>query len=339
LATAQGAPSQGGTLLGIKLPEGRSANLIVYVIRRLLWMIPVLFFVILITFFLMHATPGGPWDANTKLKPDQIRLLDEKYGLDQPLWVQFGKYLLAIIRFDFGTSLIGQGQTVSGMIGLGLPYTVTIGALAFLMVAIGGIGLGVVAALRQNSMVDYVALTLATVGASTPNFVLGIVLIVVFSLGLYHLTQGNFLLPAGGFGLDDRLIMPVVTLAFLPMAYIARLTRASTLETLRQDYVRTAWAKGLAGRKVAMGHVLRNSLIPVATALGPTFAFLITGSFVVERVFQIPGIGRLFVTSIQGRDYPVILGSTIFFAVVIAAANLIVDILYVFIDPRVRLID
>lgn len=339
MATAQGAPSRGGTLLGIKLPEGRAASLIVYVIRRLLWMIPVLFFVILITFVLMHNTPGSPWDANTKLKPDAIRLLNEKYGLNEPLPVQFGKYMLAILHFDFGTSLIGQGQTVTGMIGLGLPYTVTIGALAFLVVTIGGVGLGVIAAMRQNSMVDYLALSLATIGASTPNFVVGIVLIVVFSLGLYHLTQGNFLLPAGGFGLDDRLIMPVVTLAFLPLAYIARLTRASTLETLRQDFVRTAWAKGLTGRKVVAGHVLRNSLIPVVTALGPTFAFLITGSFVVERIFQIPGIGRLFVTSIQGRDYPVILGTTIFFAVVIALANLVVDILYVFIDPRVRLVD
>ncbi len=339
MATAQGAPSRGGTLLRIKLPEGRAANLIVYVIRRLLWMIPVLFFVILITFTLMHFTPGSPWDANTKLKPDAIRLLNEKYGLNEPAPVQFGKYLLAIIHFDFGTSLIGQGQTVSGMIALGWPYTFTIGALAFAVVTVFGVGLGVLAALRQNSMVDYVALTLATIGASTPNFVVGIVLIVVFSLGLYHLTQGNFLLPAGGFGFDDRLIMPVVTLAFLPMAFIARLTRASTLETLRQDFVRTAWAKGLAGRKVVMGHVLRNSLIPVVTALGPTFAFLITGSFVVERIFQIPGIGRLFVTSIQGRDYPVILGTTILFAVIIALANLVVDVLYVFIDPRVRLID
>jgi len=287
----------------------------------------------------MHFAPGGPWDANTKLKPDQIRLLNEKYGLDEPFWVQFWKYLLAIVHFDFGTSLVGQGQTVSSMIGLGLPYTVTIGALAFLVVAVGGIGLGVLAALRQNSMVDYLALGVATIGASTPNFVVGLVLLVVFGLQLYKWTGGNFELPTGGFAPDDHLILPVFTLAFLPMAYIARLTRASTLETLRQDYVRTAWAKGLQGRKVALGHVLRNSLIPVVTTLGPTFAILITGSFVVERLFQIPGIGRLFVTSIQGRDYPVILGTTILFSLVIAAANLVVDVLYVFIDPRVRLME
>jgi ABC-type dipeptide/oligopeptide/nickel transport system permease component len=206
-------------------------------------------------------------------------------------------------------------------------------------VAVVGVGLGVIAALRQNSVIDYLALGLATIGAATPNFVVGIILIVIFSLGLEKLTGGAFLLPAGGWGFDERLIMPVITLAFLPLAYVARLTRASTLETLRQDYVRTAQAKGVVNRNVVLKHVLRNSLIPVVTTLGPTFAFLITGSFVVERIFQIPGIGRMFVDSIQGRDYPVILATTILFTIVIALVNLLVDILYVFIDPRVRLID
>src|SRR5437588_5339045 len=232
-------------------------------------MIPVLFFVILITFTLMHFTPGGPWDANTKLKPEAIRLLNEKYGLDQPIVLQFLKYLSDIIHFDFGSSLISQGQTVSSVIGLGIPYTFTIGALAFIVVTIFGIGLGVLAALRQNSMLDYLALGVATIGAATPNFVVGIVLIVIFSLELYKLTGGNVLLPPGGWGFDQHLLMPVVTLAFLPLADVARLTRASTLAPLRQDSILTGWAKGPEGRQGVVRHVLRTSLVSAITCLGP----------------------------------------------------------------------
>jgi ABC-type dipeptide/oligopeptide/nickel transport system permease component len=177
----------------------------------------------------------------------------------------------------------------------------------------------------------------ATFSASFPNFVFGSLALVIFSVLLYKWTQGAFFLPAGGWGLDDHLILPVVTLALLPIAYTARLTRASTLETIRQDYIRTAWAKGLPERLVVIRHVLKNSLIPVVTTLGPTFAFLVTGSVIVETVFNIPGIGRAFVTAVTSRDYPMILGTTVLFSIIIAAANLVVDVLYVFIDPRVRL--
>lgn len=308
-------------------------------------MIPVLFFVILITFVLMHLAPGGPWDREGKqLAPSVINNLNIKYGLDKPLWQQFVLYVWGAAHFDFGDSLRSPGQTVSSLLLESWPYTFTLGATTFVLLVPIGIGLGVLAALRQNTLVDYSALGLATFAASTPNFVLGIFLIMIFAIGLNKLTGGNFYLLTGGMPspyspFQSELIMPVITLGALPTAYIARLTRSSTLETLRQDFVRTAWAKGLKGRLVVTRHVLKNSLIPVVTALGPTFAFLITGSFIVETLFQIPGIGRSFVTSIAARDYTMILGTTLLYAFLIALVNLVVDILYVFIDPRVRLTD
>jgi oligopeptide transport system permease protein len=308
-------------------------------------MIPVLFFVITITFFLMHQAPGGPWDREGRqLSAAVIKNLNIKYGLDKPEWQQFLLYIWGAIHFDFGDSLQSPGQHVSTLLLESWPYTFTLGFYTFILMVPIGVGLGVIAALRQNSIIDYLALGLATVTASTPNFVVGILLIIFLALGLNHLTQGTFYFPTGGLAepynpFQVQLVMPVITLGALPTSYIARLTRASTLEVLRQDFVRTAWAKGLKGRLVVTRHVLKNSLIPVVTALGPTFAFLITGSFVVETLFSIPGIGRSFVTSIESRDYTMILGTTILFAFLIAVVNLVVDILYVFIDPRVRLTD
>ncbi len=308
-------------------------------------MIPVLFFVIVITFVLMHLAPGGPWDREGRqLSPQVINNLNIKYGLDKPVWQQFLTYVWGVIHFDFGDSLRSPGQHVSTSLLASWPYTFTIGAITFVLLVPIGVGLGVVAALRQNSWVDYFALGLATLAASTPNFVVGILLIIGLALGMNRLTGGTFYFPTGGLPqpfnpFQVEVVMPVITLGALPTAYIARLTRSSTLDTLRQDFVRTAWAKGLRARLVVMKHVLKNSLIPVVTALGPTFAFLITGSFIVETLFSIPGIGRAFVSSIAGRDYTMILGTTILFALLIAVVNLVVDVLYVFIDPRVRLSD
>jgi oligopeptide transport system permease protein len=226
---------------------------------------------------------------------------------------------------------------VASLISSGWPYTATIGVLAFLLIVPVGVGLGVLAALRQNSRIDYITMGFATFAASFPNFVVGALMVVAFSVLSYKATGGNFFLPAAGFAIDDHLIMPVITLALLPIAYTARLTRASTLDTIRQDYIRTAWAKGLSERLVVIRHILKNSLIPVVTTLGPTFAFLVTGSVITETVFSIPGIGRAFVVAIESRDYPMILGTTVLFSVIIALANLVVDVAYVFIDPRVRL--
>ena len=341
MAVTAGRPKR-GALLPSRLTDAtnsRIGSLVLYVIRRLLWMIPVVFFVIVITFILMHSAAGSPWDKSGGRQLSQVIVdnLNKKYGLDKPVFQQFLLYIWNVLHFDFGLSYQYQGKSVVELIGGGWPYTATIGVLAFALIVPIGVGLGVLAALRQNTRVDYATVGFATFSASFPNFVIGSLMIVFFSVLLYKWTGGQFFLPAGGWGLDDHLIMPSVTLALLPIAYTARLTRASTLETIRQDYIRTAWAKGLSERLVVIRHVLKNSLIPVVTTLGPTFAFLVTGSVIVETVFSIPGIGRAFVVAVTSRDYPMILGTTVLFSVIIAAANLVVDVLYVFIDPRVRL--
>jgi oligopeptide transport system permease protein len=339
--TAIGGRPAGGALPVRRLlaPSSRGAALALFVARRVLWMVPVLFFVILITFTLMHLAPGSPWDkaGGRQLSASIVENLNTRYGLDKPIWQQFLLYLWNVVHFDFGLSYQYQGRTVGALLVSAWPYTATLGVLAFCVIVPAGIGLGVVAALRQNSRIDYVAMGFSTFGASVPNFVVGMLFIIVFGVMLYNITGGNYSLPVSGFGLDDHLIMPVVTLALLPTAFIARLTRASTLDILRQDYVRTAWAKGLSERLVVLKHILKNSLIPVVTALGPTFAFLVTGSVIVETVFVIPGIGRSFVEAVTSRDYPMILATTVLFSIVVAVANLVVDVLYVFIDPRVRL--
>ncbi|HEV2141122.1 MAG TPA: ABC transporter permease [Candidatus Dormibacteraeota bacterium] len=321
-----------------RITASRAGSLTFFVLRRVLWMVPIVFFVIVITFVLMHLAPGSPWDreGGRQLSAVVVNDLNIKYGLDKPVPQQFELYLWNAAHFDFGLSYQYQGKSVTSLIGGSWAYTATLGVLAFLLIVPVGIVLGVLAALRQNQRADYLTMGFATVAASFPNFVVGALMVVVFAVLMYRATDGNFALPAADFGLDSHLVLPVITLALLPIAYTARLTRASTLEALRQDYVRTAWAKGLSERLVVIRHVLKNSLIPVVTTLGPTFAYLVTGSVIVETVFNIPGIGRAFVVAVTSRDYPMILGTTVLFAVVIAVANLIVDIAYVFIDPRVK---
>ncbi|HEV2028533.1 MAG TPA: ABC transporter permease [Candidatus Dormibacteraeota bacterium] len=334
----KGAPMR-GALIPLRKRSGRGWTLGIYIARRLLWMVPVLLFVIFITFFLAHVAPGSPWDREGRqLSPAVINNLNLKYGLDRPIWTQFGIYLWNVIHFDFGDSYQHTGQSVNSLILDSWPYTFKLGAIAFVVILVFGVSLGVVAALRQNSIIDYAAVGLATVGASVPNFVVGIVLIIILSNFLYKATNETFFLPTGGYPQDFvHMIMPVATLSFLPIAYLARLTRSSTLDSLRQDFVRTAWAKGLKERFVVTRHVLKNSLIPVVTTAGPLFAGLITGSVIVETIFQVPGIGRAYVTSIEARDYPMILGTTVLYAGLVALLNLVVDVAYVFIDPRVRL--
>ncbi len=341
MAVIAGRPNRGALLPPrfSAVTESRAGSLAIFVTRRALWMIPVVFFVILITFFLMHLAPGSPWDrgGGRQLSQVVVNNLNIKYGLNKPEYQQFLLYLWNVGHFDFGLSYQYEGKTVTSLIGEGFPYTATLGVLAFLIIVPVGVGLGVLAALRQNTRTDYITMGFATVAASFPNFVVGALMVVVFSVLMAKWTQHAFFLPAADFGIDDHLIMPVITLSLLPIAYTARITRASTLDTIRQDYIRTAWAKGLSERMIVVRHVLKNSLMPVVTTLGPTFAFLVTGSLIVETVFNIPGIGRAFVTAVESRDYPMILGTTILLALVVAIANLIVDILYVFIDPRVRL--
>jgi oligopeptide transport system permease protein len=300
-----------------------------YLIRRLLWLVPVLLFVAAITFALMHSVPGGPWDRDKPLPPSAVEQLNRKYGLDQPLWEQFGRYLLGLLHGDLGVSYRQSDRPVTEVIGGGIKVSATLGGLAMLLSAVIGVPLGIVAALRRNRALDYLSVSLATLGASTPNFVLGIILIVIFA-STFHL------LPTIGWGSWKQAIMPVLALSALPTAFLARITRASTLEVLNQDYVRTAWAKGLPARAVVLRHVARNALIPVLTLAGPLAAALVTGSFIIESQFAIPGVGRAFVTAIFGRDYGVIMGVTLFYGVVVATANLAVDLAYAAADPRIR---
>jgi oligopeptide transport system permease protein len=341
LAVIAGRPTRGALLPSrlSALTDSRTGSLLIFVAKRILWMVPIVFFVILITFLLMHLAPGSPWDkaGGRQLSAVVVHNLDAKYGLNQPEYKQFELYVWNVLHFDFGLSYQYEGKTVTSLILEGLPYTATIGTLAFLLIVPVGVGLGILAALRQNTRVDYATMGFASIAASFPSFVVGALMVVVFSVLSYKVTGGNFFLPAADFGVDDHLIMPVITLALLPIAYTARITRASTLDTIRQDYVRTAWAKGLSERLVVVKHILKNALIPVVTTLGPEFAFLVTGSLVVETLFNIPGVGRAFVTAVDARDYPMILGTSVLFSIVIAVANLVVDVAYVFIDPRVRL--
>lgn len=312
-------------------------------VRRLLWLVPVVLSVLVVTFLLVRLAPGNPWQPGTlaegssaRLSESAVRHLNEKYGLAQPWWEQLLLYLRNALTLDLGESYRYQGREVAELLGTTWPKTLTVGALAFGVTIPLGIGLGVAAALRQNSWIDYAVTGLATVGASVPNFVLGIFLIVLLSVVLPDLTGGALSLPPAGFGLDERLVMPVATLSVLPVAFISRLARSSTLETLRQDHVRTARAKGVPERRVALHHVVKNALVPVVTALGPLFAFLITGGIVVEQLFGIPGLGSLFIDAVATRDYPVILGTTLVYALVFAVSNALVDAVYLLVDPRMR---
>ncbi|MCL4460000.1 MAG: ABC transporter permease [Chloroflexi bacterium] len=300
-----------------------------YIARRVLWIFPVLIAVSLITFILMHLVPGGPWDREKALAPAVIENLNRRYNLDKPVWEQYLFFVWNAAHGDLGVSYTSQDRSVTSIIMEGFPITATLG-LAALGVAIGiGLPFGIAASLRQNSWIDYICLVFATTGASTPNFVLAIVLIIVLAVVLH-------LLPTSGWGSPEQIIMPAIALGYGPAALVARLTRASMLEVIRQDYVRTARAKGLMEEAILFGHILKNALIPVVTILGPLAAYFITGSFIIETMFSVPGIGRMFVQGIGARDYALILGATLFYSFIVALANLAVDFIYGFLDPRIR---
>ena len=300
-----------------------------YLVRRVLWIIPVLFGIATITFFLMQFVPGGPWDSDKPLDPRVVENLNLRYGLDDPLWEQYGRFLADAIRGDLGVSYTQQGRKVTDILWQGLPTTATLAAIAFLLAVAVGIPLGMAAAIRQDSMVDYLSVSFATIFASIPGFVLGIVLVVLFSLRWDPL-------PSGGWGSPSEVVLPAIALAALPAAFIARVTRASMLDVLQQEYVLTATAKGLSRHVVIHRHALRNALIPILTIMGPELAALVTGSFIIETVFSVPGIGRLFVLGVFQRDYGVVMGMVLFYAFVISVLNLAVDLLYPVVDPRVR---
>ncbi|MFH0795401.1 MAG: ABC transporter permease [bacterium] len=301
-----------------------------YIAGRLVAALVVLWLVVTVTFFLMHAIPGGPYDRERKI-PDNIRAnVEKRYHLDEPLWKQYADYLHNLVRFDLGPSLKNEGRTVNDLIAEFFPRSAILGALALVLALGVGVPAGVISALRRNRWQDHAVMFAAIVGVSVPSFILGTVLLYLFALKLRWL-------PAAGWGSWRELVMPAIALASFALAYIARLTRISLLDVLGEDYIRTARAKGLPGGRVVVFHALRNALIPLVTYLGPQIAAILTGSFVVEYIFAIPGLGRFFVTSIYDRDYTVILGLAVFYAAFLVLMNLLVDLFYVVLDPRISL--
>jgi oligopeptide transport system permease protein len=312
-----------------------------YAVRRTLWLIPVLFFISLATFALMHSVEGGPWDTGERKLPEAVvRNLDRQYGLDKPVYQQYADFVWNALQGDLGVSFQRQNKPVTDVILSGFKITAVLGLMAMTVAIVVGVGLGVLAAVNRNRLPDYASVVLATAGSSVPGFVLGIFLVYGFSVKLHALPTFGWdvkhgLVP-GYLPPLRQAILPVLTLAALPAAFLSRVTRASVLDVLQQDYLRTAHAKGLATATVLRRHALRNALIPIITVMGPMVANLVTGSFIVEQLFSIPGTGRLFVQSVNARDYGMIMGTTLFYAVLIAGANLAVDIACAFANPRIR---
>jgi oligopeptide transport system permease protein len=302
-----------------------------FLIRRLLVTIPMILVVITLTWGLIRLAPGNFYSGEKKIPKAVEKNIREKYGLNKPWYVQYGKTMGHIVRLDFGDSLKYQGQSVNTIIARSLPVSATVGILAYLLALIVGITVGSIAALKQNSRWDYTSMALAMLGISIPNFVLGPLLVLFFSLTLYWLP------PSRWSGFPSRsVVLPVLTLSAIYMAYIARLTRAGMLEVLRSDYIRTARAKGLRERDVVIRHALRGGIMPVVSFTGPALAFLLTGTVVVERIFALPGLGNYFIQASLNRDEPLILGIVAFIAMTLLVMNLLVDIGYAFLDPRIR---
>ncbi|HUS11325.1 MAG TPA: ABC transporter permease subunit [Pyrinomonadaceae bacterium] len=303
-----------------------------FIIRRLVITIPMILVVITITWGLVRLAPGNFYITEKNIPPAIEKNIRAKYGLDKPWYEQYGRTIWNIVRhFDFGTSLKYEGQSVNAIIARSVPVSATVGILAYLLALLVGITTGSLAALKPNSKRDYASMTLAMIGISIPNFVLGPILVLVFSLTLYWLPPSRW----NGF-LSRNVILPVITLSGLYMAYIARLTRAGMLEVLRSDYIRTARAKGLSDSQVIIRHALRGGLMPVVSYTGPALAFLVTGTVVVERIFVLPGLGNYFIQASLNRDEPLIIGIVSFIAITLLLMNLLVDIAYAYLDPRIR---
>jgi oligopeptide transport system permease protein len=331
-----------------------------FAFRRLLWIIPVIVAVSAVTFFLMYRAPGGPWDREKTLPPATIKALDAKFGLDKPLWFnpdeftaardagvknpitladeftdsRFLNYMKGVFRFDLGPSYASKGaESVQELIARKFPISFKLGVVAIIFSVLVGIPLGILAALKQNTWIDYLCLGTSTLGISVPTFVSGLLLLLFLSRTF---SFSPIRAPEEWEGFGPAYLLPGIVLGLGTMAYIARLTRSSMLEIKRQDFVRTARAKGLASRSVISSHMLRNALIPIVTILGPAAADLVTGSIIIESIFGAPGLGREFVESISKRDYSVIMGTAIFYAVLVALANVAVDLSYGLVDPRIR---
>jgi oligopeptide transport system permease protein len=302
-----------------------------YFLTRLAGAIPTLLIIVTATFFLMRAAPGGPFDQEQSLPPEIVANLQSAYGLDQPIWIQYGRYLGSLLQGDFGPSFKYKDFTVTELIAQGFPVTLELGVIAMSLALILGIPLGIFAALRHNRAADYAAMSLAVVGIAIPSFVVLPFLGLLFGIRLHWL-------PVAGWEPHSAryLLLPVVTLALPPLAYIARMTRGSLLEVLRSDFIRTARAKGLPMQSIVMRHALRPALLPVASYLVPAVASIMTGSLVVESIAGLPGIGRYLVQGALNRDYTLVLGMVIIYSTLLIGMGLLVDLLYVWLDPRVR---
>jgi oligopeptide transport system permease protein len=306
-----------------------------FIIRRVVWTIPVILLVILMTFLLMKNIGGNPFRKTERAVPAAIQQnLERKFNLDKPWYQQYILYVKDVFTWDFGPSLARPGQDVNSYVEAQFPRSIKLGVLAFVWAILLGLPAGIIAALRPNSMWDYGVMFFSNVGFAVPSFLVATLLIYYFSVKLGWVPTSGW--PLGVWELDSRVLLPSFALGLLPMAYFARLVRGAMLETFQQDYVRTARAKGLRYRRVVGVHVLRNSLIPVVTAAGPLLGFLVTGSFVIEYIFSIPGIGKGFIDGVRNRDYALVMALTVLLSLVIIVANLVVDILYGFLDPRTR---
>lgn len=305
--------------------------MLAYAVRRLGSAIPTLFIIVTIAFFMMRVAPGGPFDREKQLPPEIEANILKAYNLDKPLHEQYVDYIGGILQGDFGPSFKYLDFTVTDLILAGFPVSLRLGVSAILLAVVLGVTAGTIAALKQNSTFDYMVMGVAMTGIAIPNFVMAPLLALVFGVYLSWL-------PVAGWG-DGALkyqVLPVITLALPQIAYIARLTRGSMVETMHSNFIRTARAKGLAEKVVVVRHALKGGLLPVVSYLGPATAAVITGSVVIESIFDVPGIGRYFVTGALNRDYPVVMGVVIFYAVLIITLNLIVDLIYGFLDPRVK---
>lgn len=302
----------------------------VYIVKRFFMMIATILIIATLTFFLMHSIPGSPFDEERTSNPTIQANLEKFYKLDQPVAVQYVYYLKSIVTFDFGPSIKKPNETVNTLLARGFPISFELGMVTILVAVISGVILGTFAALRHNSIIDYMAMTFAVVGISVPNFVLATLLIQQVAVNLQWLPPATWSSPL-------HMILPTLALATGPTAIIARLTRASMLEVLTQDYMKMARAKGLSPFRIVMRHALRNALMPVVTIMGTMLAGILTGTFVIEQIFAIPGMGKYFVESINNRDYPVIMGSTVFYSAFLVFMLFLVDIVYGFLDPRIKL--
>ncbi|MEE8281141.1 MAG: oligopeptide ABC transporter permease OppB [Gammaproteobacteria bacterium] len=300
-----------------------------FALKRVFGAIPTLLVLIALAFFLIKVAPGGPFDTDRRIPPEIEANLQAAYNLDEPLYIQFGLYLGGLLRGDFGPSFQYRDYTVTELIATGFPVSLRLGGFAMLLAFFVGVAVGTIAALKQNSFTDHAAMAVAMTGISIPNFVMAPLLVLLFAVTLKWL-------PAGGLGDWRNFVLPVIALALPQIAYIARLTRGSMIEVLRADFIRTARAQGLPQRTVIIRHALKPALLPVISYLGPATAAIITGSVVIEQIFGVPGLGRFFIQGALNRDYTLVMGVVVFYGVLIIVFNLIVDLVYGWLDPRVQ---